>query len=81
MYVFHYKDVDELCVAEFKTKVKSIKRLSDGAEMRFKQYSDGRFVIYDDVIKDMTETYKCELDGKLEPITEKSMYWIVDEKE
>lgn len=81
VYVFHYKDVDELCVAEFKTKVKSIKRLSDGAEMRFKQYSDGRFVIYDAVIKDMTETYKCELDGKLEPITEKSMYWIVDEKE
>lgn len=76
IYLLVYHNVKELCVAEWKNRTKSIRRLADGCEMRFDQTEDGRLTIYDTELRDLMDVYACEVEGEPEALAQKGTFWI-----
>lgn len=76
IYILQFHAVDEFCIAEFKNRVKGIRRLADGCEMRYEQTDDGRLKIFDAEMKDIVGVYACEAEGIPEALADKGRFWI-----
>ena len=77
----YYSAGDEICLAEIKNRVLNAKLLETGETVEFQQESERLFIKLNPkwIEEKLVPVIELEVDGKPEPITKQTNFWIMND--